>query len=166
MNFLKYILVLLIITTGISCNDELPEELDNLYFSKIIKTDKGMIRGVYLNEKIDQIKKREKNKAIVTETESILEYQYTLKEKGTYVVTYLFDNRGCYEIDVDLFLTSAEFVMEAKSTLKAYFDGKYDLPNEDESLWTWKNKQKTATIELDYLNEAEGEIMLTIFANE
>ncbi|MCO6499587.1 MAG: hypothetical protein J5I47_04310 [Vicingus serpentipes] len=166
MKLIKHSFFLLIITSIISCHPGSPEEKDNIYFSQIIKTDKGIIRGVNLNDEITHIKKKESKRAIVTETNTILEYEYKLKDKGTYVVTYQFDQQGCYEIDVDIYLSSPDFINDAQKTLNSFFRDKYGSPTQGDSLLVWKNKQKTMTIELDYLNKSEGEMMLTIFANE
>ena len=166
MKLIKLSFFLVIITILFSCNGDSPKEKDNIYFSQIIKTNKGIIRGVNLNDKKKQIKKKERKRAIITETNAILEYEYLLKEKGTYVVTYQFDQQGCYEIDVDIYLASADFINEAQKTLDAFFRDKYGIPTQGDSLLIWKNKEKTMTIELDYLNKSEGEMMLTIFANE
>jgi len=165
MKLITSLFSLLIVIAIFSCDNNSVKET-SLYYSHIIKNNKGIIRGAQFNENIKQIKKHERKKALITDTETILEYEYDLKDRGTYIVTYQFDKQGCYEIDLDLYLSSNTFVVEAQNTLSTYFNDKYGTPTEEDNLLIWKDEQKTTTVELDYLNKAEGEIMLTIFANE
>lgn len=166
MKSTKYLFVIIIVVKIISCSNDSVNETNKLYYNHIIKNDKGIIRGVYFNQNPQQIKKKERGKVLVTDTETILEYEYQLDTLGTYVVAYQFDQKGCYEIDIDVYLTSNDFAAEAQKTLNAYFSNKYGSPTEKENLLVWKDQQKTITVELDYLNKSEGELMLTVFANE
>lgn len=164
-SFFRFIVTLLIVGAIFSCNNNTPEPTNN-YYGQIIKNDKGIVRGVNLNDKIELIKAQENGEAIIAETATIIEYEYPLDNGGTYVVAYNFDGDGCFEIDIDTYFNTEAPAQEVLNIMKTYFDKKFKQAEQDEGLYIWKNEDKSTTIELDYLNQADGEIMLTIFANE
>jgi hypothetical protein len=166
MKIIKYATILLTVSVLFSCGSSQEKKPVSVLYDQIVKSEKGIIRGVNLNDKIENIKKQEDEKFIVAETESVIEYEYSLENGGSYVVAYHFDSEGCYEINVDTYFETAEPAKEVLEMLKVYFDDKFGEPENTDDLYIWNDKNKITTVELDYFNQVEGEILLTIFANE
>ena len=148
-----------------SCAQE-NKEINNNLFKHVVKTEKGTIRGVIINDEIKQVKKLEKEKFLIEETSTFLEYEYPLEEESFVVIAYLFDEKGCSEINVDTYFDSEEKAKEMITVYQKQFTQKYGEPKKEDSLLLWNDVDKTITVEVDIFNKADGEVMLTIFANE
>lgn len=145
----------------VSCNDNLSKK--ELH-KQLIKSDKGIIRGVEINNSINLVKKQENNAFLVSESLTHLEYEYAINEIEFIVVAYHFDKKGCAEINVDTYFNSEEKTEAALMLYQSYFSKKYGKPVITEGLYLWKNK--SITIEADLIDKKDGEIMLTIYAKE
>lgn len=149
----------------ISCGGDEKHNKHNLY-KAVVKTEKGIIRGVKINDNISQIKKQEKKQSLIEETAAFLEYEYTLKEESFLVVAYHFDEKGCSEINIDTYFDTEKQAKEVVELYQKHFNKKYGSPTIEDELLLWNDAKKAITIEVDFLDQADGEIMLTIFANE
>ena len=147
-----------------SCENKTPIDA-GVFYKDLIKTDIGIIRGVNINDKSKHIKKQEKKKALITETASFIEYEYQL-ENGTYIVVYHVDSKGCSEINIDTYFNTPEKTQEVITTYQIYFDKKYGKAIIGDSLYKWSNADNSISVELDYMHQEDGEIMLTIYAKD
>ena len=148
-----------------SCGDGTPKGKSKLY-SQLIKTEKGVVRGVKINDNINQIKKQEKGKFLINESANYLEYEYEINEEAFIVVAYHFDAQGCSEINIDTYFETEEKTKEALALYQQHFSKKYGKPEISDDLYLWYDNKKTMAIEVDFIDQVDGEIMLTIYANE
>ena len=148
-----------------SCGDGTPKEKSKLY-DQLIKTEKGIVRGVKINDNINQIKKQEKGKFLIDESVNYLEYEYEINEEAFIVVAYHFDGKGCSEINIDTYFETEEQAKETLSLYQQHFTKKYGKPEITDDLYLWYDSKKTMSIEVDFIDKEDGEIMLTIYANE
>jgi hypothetical protein len=119
-----------------------------------------------LNKPIDQIRKEEKGE-LINEGLTKLKYEYAIGDNDRYIITYLFDDKGCYEISFDGYFakeTDAQNVVDGiKGEMKLTIFGE---PEEANNLCRWKNPDKSIWTELDYKDTSRGILVLTIQANE
>jgi len=154
-----------VICISFSCgNDEVAEQ--SKLYQQIIKTEKGIVRGVEINATPDQIKQQESKRALMDESANYLEYEYEITEEAFVVVTYHFDEKGCSEISIDTYFDTPEKTTEVIAIYQKHFTAKYGKPIVEDNLNVWHNTDKTISVELDYLSQDDGEIMLTIYATD
>ncbi len=67
-----------------------------------------------LNKSMVAVKKTEEKAALTREQDDLLEYEYPIREDESYVVTYRFDDAGCFEIGLDTYLNTQK---EAKNVM-------------------------------------------------
>ena len=116
-----------------------------------------------LDKTVVEVRKMEKGK-IVGEAIDAFDYEYPFKESGSYIVSYLFDEKGCYEIGIDASFDkqdNAEFLLDK---FKEELTVTYGSPEEGNDLVRWLDKEETFTIELDYADTENGLAIVTIFA--
>lgn len=119
-----------------------------------------------LNKTIDQIRVEEKGNLIKDDLE-YLEYVYEVGESDSYVITYRFDEKGCFEVGVYSYFVDEANAQNLMDGIKAEIDNStYGAPEEANSLCRWKNNDESISIELDYSKTKRGEFIATIFANE
>jgi len=153
-------IVLILLAFAVSC--------DNVgsYYEQFSK-DKGFTSRINdINKPIDEIRSNEKGKLILDDID-LLKYVYKIGNNDTYQITYLFDEKGCYEIGVDGYF---ELEVDANNVVdgikKEMATAEYSSGTEDNNLCRWKNANETISIELDYKDTSRGLFIATIFANE
>ena len=121
-----------------------------------------------LNRTIDEIRLTEKGK-LINDDINLLKYAYEIGKNDSYIVSYLFDEKGCYEIGIDGYFEmegdANDVVTGIKSEMKQKQSG-YSEATKDNNLSRWKNENGSISIELDYENTSRGLFIVTIFANE
>jgi len=119
-----------------------------------------------LNKSFDRIMNEEKGK-LVKEDLYLLEFVYKIGKSDSYMVSYLFDEKGCYEIGIDGYL---ELESDAKNIVLGIqtemSTSNYGKGTDDNGLNRWINEDKSISVELDYKDTSKGLFMATIFANE
>lgn len=154
--FLSIIVVLLITSCG--KNDS--------YYDQITKKKSITERIEDLNKSVGEIRKAEKGK-LMEEGPEFLEFEYTIGENDTYVISYLFDDKGCYEIGFDGYFEKEE---DAQLVLDGFKNEisktSYGKPEEAHHLARWLSSDESVSIELDYMEVSKGMVIVTIFANE
>ncbi len=140
--------VVLIIVTGFfnSCTESKKTDL----YSTIVKNDNGDFRGLTLNSKLAEVKKTEDAKALTSETEESLEYEYKMDEDNSFDIICDFDDKGLYSIDIQTYLYNdndqATAVKEGQNLFQKFFDSfskKFGKPEKvaDKSYsWSFKSK--------------------------
>lgn len=142
--FIGFILTLFATSFFYSCSKN--EETD--LFSSVIKNNKGDFRNIILNSEITEIRKYEDKKALINETSELLEYKYKIDEKNSYSITYNFDSKGLYSIDIQIDIHDNPDSLSVKKGHKLYqkffnrFQKKYGTPEKisDENYsWSFKS---------------------------
>ena len=123
-------------------------------------------RVLDLNKTIDEVRSFEKGK-IIKEDIGLLKYVYEIGKNDTYIISYLFDEKGCYEIGIDGYFELEEDATSVVEGIKSSMSSStFETPKEDNKLIRWKNADKSISIELDYKDTSRGLFLATIFANE
>lgn len=157
----SYLSIVVITLMMISCGGG-----EETYFNKVNIKDGGLIRGASLNESIELIKKLEDTKSLTDEEDDYLEYEYFIKEDDSYIVTYFFDDKGCYEINLDTYFdlsTDAKSVFEG---YKSHFTNKFGEAEDEDEYLTWDSEDGATTVEIDYSGLESGQVNIAAFANE
>ena len=160
MKKLLTISTLILIISTFSCTENKP------YYQQFNNDKAFTTRILDLNKTYDEIKKEEKGK-LVKEDLRYLEFVYNIGQSDTYVISYLFDEKGCYEIGIDGYFeleSDAENVVKGIQTEMS--KSKYGNGTNDNSLNQWKNEDKSISVDLDYKDTSRGMFIATIFANE
>lgn len=71
-----------------------------------------------LNKDLNEVRKIETGK-ITREDIDYLEYEYPIGEGDSYVVSYLFDQKGCYEIGIDGYFATQENAIQLLNEFKS-----------------------------------------------
>jgi hypothetical protein len=155
-NFIVVIILLLVVSCG---------NIGSYY--EQISEDKTIVNRVSdLNKTIDEIRRQEKGKAL-KEGFDFLEYEYVIGNNDSYVVSYMFDEKGCFEIGIDCYFAKKEDAINVQEGFMSEINvTNFGVPAEDNSLCRWKSADESVSIELDYINTDRGMLVLTIMANE
>ena len=136
------------------------------YYDSIDNDPSGILRGINVNDKVEDIKAKEEAAALMIEEEDMLEYEYPLKKEDSYVVTYSLDDMGVYEITLATYFELKEEAIKVKDGLKSKYDAVYGAPSDEDDFYRWESDDGAIAVELDYVNIEEGQVMLIIMANE
>ena len=164
-NSVVLIVVIVVSLFSFSCTNNNDNEQSEL-FNQLIKTEKGIIRGVSIDDKWVQVQKAENKRNLVSKSNAHLEYEFEINEEAFIVVAYHFDDKGCSEINIDTYFDAKEQTDEAITIYLEHFTAKYGKYLAEDDMYLWKNKDKTISVELDYLDKDDGELMLTVYATE
>jgi len=139
---------------------------NNTYYNQL-KNDKAFVSRILdLNKTFDEIRIEGKG-SLIKEDLHLLEFVYNIGKSDTYIVSYLFDEKGCYEIGIDGYFEFEKDAIDVVSGIqKEMNESKYGLGTDDNNLNRWKNEDQSISIELDYKGTARGLFLATIFANE
>lgn len=119
-----------------------------------------------LNKTIDEVRSFEKGKLIKDDVE-LLKYVYEIGENDTYIVSYLFDEKGCYEIGIDSYFELEKDAQNVVDGLQSEVNAtEFGNPKEDNKLYRWLNSDESVSIELDHAKTKRGLFVATIFANK
>ena len=141
-------------------------ESNKTYYEQLTKDKAIYSRVSDLNKTIDIIRKEEKGK-LINEGLDKLKYEYSIGNNDRYIITYLFDEKGCYEIAFDGYFEKeldAQNVVDGINTEMC--STTFGTPEESNSLYRWRNPDKSVWVELDYKDTSRGILVITIQANE
>jgi len=121
-----------------------------------------------LNKSIIEIKQLEEKAALSKQNNDYLEYEYPIREDEMYVLSYRFDDAGCFEIGLDTYFNQQK---EAQNVVNGIItdlsiDKSLKAPSKEINIYRWKSLDEKITIELDFQHTKRGMISITIFANE
>ena len=157
MKKLIYISLLLLI---IGCDSSTKS-----YYEQI-SSDKAFTERINdINKTIEEIRKEEKGK-LINEGLDRLKYEYEVGKGDRYIVTYLFDEKGCFEIGFDGYFAKKEDVVLVLDGFKSEIDSNNYKLEESVDLLRYNNNNESLTLELDYANADKGMALAVIFANE
>lgn len=154
------VIVFLLVITIIACNGV------GTYYEQFTNDKPFTSRILDLNKPIDEIRAEEKGK-LIKEDINLLKYVYDVGKNDTYVVSYLFDEKGCFEIGIDGYFATEEEANNVVNGIRLEMEEtSYANPIDENLLARWKNKENSIAIELDYKDTSRGLFIATIFANE
>jgi hypothetical protein len=161
MKKLLSLLAITLVLIIVSCTEN-----KETYYEEFTNHKPLVSRILDLNKTIDEIKKEEKGK-LIKEDINFLKFVYEIGKNDTYMVSYLFDEKGCYEIGIDgYFKLEKDAENVVVGIQKEMESKKYGKGTNDNSLNQWKSSDKSISIELDYKDSSSGLFVATIFANE
>ncbi|MDB4533655.1 hypothetical protein N9242_02205 [Vicingaceae bacterium] len=136
------------------------------YFEQFSNKKTFTSRILDLNKTIDQVRVEEQGN-LITEDLNFLEYVYEVGESDSYVISYRFDEKGCFEVGIDSYFVEESNAKNVVDGIKSEMNkSEFGVPKEDNFLCRWKNKDESISVELDYTKTKRGEFVATIFANE
>lgn len=138
---------------------------DGSYYEQLSEQKTISNRILDLNKSINEIRKQEKGK-ISKEGLDFISYEYTIGNNDSFALSYLFDEKGCYEISIDCYFAKKDDALNVLEGIKVELtSSEYGIPTDDNYLLRWKNSKESVSIELDYKNTDRGLLVLTIMAN-
>jgi hypothetical protein len=141
-------------------------ESNHTYYEQFSKDKSFSSRIDDLNKSINEIRAQEKGKRIKDDVD-LLKFVYEIGGNDTYIVTYLFDEKGCFEIGIDGYFEKEEDANNVIDGIKKeMMASPYGTGKDDNHLCRWTNTNKSVSVELDYRDTARGLFIATIFANE
>ena len=159
-NNLASISIFVILTCMVSCSGV------SSYYEQFTKDKAFTSRIADIDKTIEEVRTFEEVK-IVKDDVSILKYVYEIGKNDTYIISYLFDGKGCYEIGIDAYFGKEEDASNVVDGIKSEMAAsEYELVSEDNSLCRWKKADGSISIEIDYKDTSRGLFIATIFANE
>ena len=159
-NIILYISLFIISLVMFSCDNH------KTYYEQLTN-DKAIYNRVNdLNKSIATIRKEEKGK-LINEGLDKLKYEYSIGSSDRYIITYLFDEKGCYEIAFDGYFEKEEDTQNVVDGIKTEMSAtNFATPEEANNLCRWRNPDKSVWVELDYKDASRGILVITIQANE
>jgi len=130
---------------------------DTPTFDSIIKSEEGHFRGIEIGASLDEVKKSESVKP-QDEEEDYLYYDIELGADDSYAISYSFDEKGLYEIQVDVFFEQPQSAVDLFSKFRTYFGEKYgSSKEEDDGYATWLTTSSVSDeIEISLIDESAG----------
>ena len=121
-----------------------------------------------LNKSTADIKQLEEKAALSKQDDDFLEYEYPVREDEMYVVSYRFDDAGCFEIGIDVYFNEEQ---EAQNVVDGIIkdissNTSFNTPEKETSIYRWKTTDSKTLVELDFQHVERGMLAITIFANE
>jgi len=121
-----------------------------------------------LHQSKDDIKALEDKAALIKETDYSLEYEYPVREDESYVITYRFNDAGCFEIKLDIYLNKEIDAKNISNNIKNKIErnpeyGKAQLKNQ---IYSWRSVSKDVALELKIQNQERGIINFLIHQNK
>lgn len=149
----KYLLhpVICIFLLTLSCNAP-----SATVFEKIRTSEKGDFRGVFIRSSLEEVKQTE---AIPPKNEESDYLYYEIPLDGNeeyYTVGYSFNEKGLYEILLDVNLAKTDDALQLFNDLKENFQSRFGNPKqEDETTIVWTiNTEKSEEVELTLSDES------------
>jgi len=137
------------------------------YFNEIIKSNKGIIRGVEIGESIDEVKLNENSKFLVDDMDNYLNYDYDLDMGNSYTVTYDFSENSLYSVELSIYLEQIQKAKDLKKEFANYFETKYGKSKTEQdgyTIWNKTNKNIDNNIEIALKEDSQsyGYLSITI----
>ncbi len=146
---LIYFLVFMLL---ISCGGN-----SNEYYSTILKSENGHLRGVSIGQSYDTIKVKESNQFLKSEKSDYLHYDYPIDMGNGYTVSYDFTPEDeLYEIELNTFFDAIEDAQTLFADFEKFFNNKYGKGIlSDDGFMIWKILSKGVNVEIAMKDESE-----------
>ena len=124
------------------------------HLEKIVKTEEGIFRGLYLGMALKNVKEKE-TIGLSDEDSSYLYYEIPLDSSNSFTLAYDFDEKGLKEIQSDVFMKNEDQFNELLNKFKMYFDDKYGKAENANGFWVWAKKaEKEDNIKITLTDES------------
>ncbi len=136
---------------------------------EIVKTKKGVFRGINLNSNPDSVKKAEPSAPIET-TKGHLYFEYKADSLTNYSIDYTFNNDSLEEINLQINSDDLELASYLFCDLKDYYAGKLPNPTEDKGQIVYncfEGQRKPFVVSLsDNSSPIRGRINMVIYKDK
>ncbi|MCO6501269.1 MAG: hypothetical protein J5I47_12965 [Vicingus serpentipes] len=163
IKFIRYKIVLLLFLSIVlfACQQE-----KSPYFSTILKSEKGHLRGAQIGDSYNNILRLENDSFLIDQMEDYLHYEYELDMGNSYTVTYDFSRTNeLYEIETTAYFDLIQDANLLFNHFNNHFTKKYGNGKKEEDGYTvWKTVQKktNTNIEIAMINESVSYGIITI----
>jgi hypothetical protein len=110
-------------------------------FEKLLKSEEGHLRGVFIGASVEEVKKIEDNNFLTDDEADYLYYDYKLEGRNSYTVSYDFYDGKLYEIELAVFLEKIEDANKLFEDFKKYFDQKYGASTVEDDYYLWNTTE-------------------------
>jgi len=150
-----------------SCGSEkTPVEDYGEKFTQIIKNEKGIARGIVLGLKMSQVKEAEATKP-KDEQENYLYYEFNTDTGEFYTVEYNFDERGLYEMRIDVYFIKEADARALYENFMAYYTASYGKIDDFYGFAAWQIKQDSRNFRIELADESaeyrQGKFSLLLY---
>ncbi len=117
-------------------------------FQKIVRTPDGMVRGISVGDKLDEVKEQERSAPSEDSTDHVV-YNVKLGNDEETDVFYYYTpgNNTVRNIKLDVFLNDAQSVDSLMQEFNRYFTDKYGQPvTREPKTLAWQDGQKTRIV--------------------
>lgn len=173
----KTILICTLIVAITSCSNKPSETADLKTVPSIVMgSNEGLFRGFNLGDSLTVVRAKETQAPLEVDS-GYLYYEYELPDSlGSFNITYNFDEKGLYEIQTNVFVTSASNTESILSSLRDSFDKFYGDSNQSDmgySIWSVKSS-KFGEVKINLSDEsgdfasdnAQGKISLWFYKDD
>ena len=144
---------LIIILTIFSC-----KKASSPHFDAIVKSDKGVFRGVEIGSTIEEVQQLENKEFLVDNMPEYLYYDYNMDMGNSYTISYDFSENSLYEIELSAYFDKIEdannlFVELTKHFTDTYGAGK--VADDGYTSWRTKSKKTGNGVEVAMINDSQ-----------
>ena len=137
------------------------------YFNQILKSEKGIFRGVDIGESVDEVKLKEDSKFLIDDMNDYLNYDYDLDKGNSYTVTYDFSENSLYSIELSIYFEQIDKAKKLKKEFLDYFQNKYGESKTEQdgyTIWNTKDNKTKNHIEIALKEDSQtyGYVSITI----
>ena len=164
MKSLKYLLVLSVIVLFSACTKE-----KTPYFEAILKSEKGLFRGVEMSTTMEEVKSLEDEAFLVDDMGDYLYYDFIVDTVNSFTVSYDFYENLLYEIEMAAFFKSVDDAKDLFNNFEDYFDHKYGkgkLAEDGYTSWMTKSVKTGNKIEIAMIDESNNYGAVTILISD
>ncbi len=173
-----YFLPLLLLLSFFACNTEKKEEVVEKkrifegfhpLMDEIVRSKKGVFRGLELNAKVEDIKTTETVQPVEAEKDRLY-FEYVADSTTTYSIDYTIHNDSLEEINVQINCTDLELSSYLFCDLKDYYANKLPNPIEDQGAVVYncyEGQRKPFVVTLsDNSTPSQGIINMVIYKDK
>ncbi len=135
---------------------------------EVVKTEKGMLRGIDLGANLEEIKKAE-SAHISEESPDYLFYEFPVDSTNNYTIAYTLENNSLNEIRADIYVTNDTIAKTLCESFISYFSKRYKEPQKENNvLWSWLTLYNNTSVRIELMDESAdyhhvGKLSLIIY---
>jgi hypothetical protein len=142
----------------------------NPYFDKILKSNKGHLRGVEIGSSIETVKNVEDSVFLKSEMPNYLYYEYEINMGNSYTVTYDFTKENkLYEIELAVYFDVIEDAGTLFTDFSKQFNRKYNVGKKEDdgyTIWHTSGNNNENRVEIAIINDSETYGFTTIIIRD
>ncbi|MGE0562153.1 MAG: hypothetical protein AB7O47_10070 [Flavobacteriales bacterium] len=128
------------------------------HFDAIVKSDKGVFRGVEIGSTIEDVQQLENKDFLVDNMPEYLYYDYNLDMGNSYTISYDFSQNSLYEIELSAYFDKIEDANNLFAELTKYFTNSYGagkVAADGYTSWRTKSKKSGNGVEVAMINDSQ-----------